>query len=148
MCRIIIMLSLLGCFPNNAQQKTINVDSLFAKSINDLKIIANESISHDLKDRNLIEFMWIISLIGNKDFVNPHQTIHINKKIVSEIEQWYIANKQYITSSNIEKAKPTADPINTYSYTFFTADRKMISVRRIIRNFASSSGSPARDRRR
>ena len=48
--------------------------------------------------------MWIISLIGNKDFVNPHQTIHINKKIVSEIEQWYIANKQYITSSNIEKA--------------------------------------------
>ena len=104
MCRIIIMLSLLGCFPNNAQQKTINVDSLFAKSINDLKIIANDSISHDLKDRNLIEFMWIISLIGNKDFVNPHQTIHINKKIVSEIEQWYIANKQYITSSNIEKA--------------------------------------------
>ena len=104
MCRIIIMLSLLGCFPNNAQQKTINVDSLFAKSINDLKIIANDSISHDLKDRNQIEFMWIISLIGNKDFVNPHQTIHINKKIVSEIEQWYIANKQYITSSNIEKA--------------------------------------------
>ena len=104
MCRIIIMLSLLGCFPNNVQQKTINVDSLFAKSINDLKIIANDSISHDLKDRNLIEFMWIISLIGNKDFVNPHQTIHINKKIVSEIEQWYIANKQYITSSNIEKA--------------------------------------------
>ena len=104
MCRIIIMLSLLGCFPNNAQQKTINVDSLFAKSINDLKIIANDSISHDLKDRNQSEFMWIISLIGNKDFVNPHQTIHINKKIVSEIEQWYIANKQYITSSNIEKA--------------------------------------------
>ena len=104
MCRIIIMLSLLGWFPNNAQQKTINIDSLFAKSINDLKIIANDSISHDLKDRNLIEFMWIISLIGNKDFVNPHQTIHINKKIVSEIEQWYIANKQYITSSNIEKA--------------------------------------------
>jgi len=48
MCRIIIMLSLLGWFPNNAQQKTINVDSLFAKSINDLKIIANDSISHDL----------------------------------------------------------------------------------------------------
>ena len=72
MCRIIIMLSLLGWFPNNEQQKTINIDSLFAKSINDLKIIANDSISHDLKDRNLIEFMWIISLIGNKDFVNPH----------------------------------------------------------------------------
>ena len=118
MCRIIIMLSLLGWFLNNAQQKTINIDSLFAKSINDLKIIANDSISHDLKDRNLIEFMWIISLIGNKDFVNPHQTIHINKKIVSEIEQWYIANKQYITSSNIEKAynliHPPASVFDSY----------------------------------
>ena len=103
---IIVLLSLLGGgnFPDSVQQKAVNVDSLFTKNISELKIIANDSTAHILKDKKLIDFMWMISLIGNKDFVDPHQTIQINRKIISEIEQWYIANKQYITPGNIVKA--------------------------------------------
>ena len=95
---IIVLLSLLGGgdFPDSVQQKTVNVDSLFTKNISELKIIANDSTAHILKDKKLIDFMWMISLIGNKDFVDPHQTIQINRKIISEIEQWYIANKHIL----------------------------------------------------
>lgn len=102
MYKLIVMISLLGggISPNSAQQKTINVDSLFESNINELKIIVNDS----KRDRDLIGFMWMISLIGNKEFVDPHKPIQINKRIISEIEQWYINNKPYITSDNIEKA--------------------------------------------
>ena len=59
---------------------------------------------HILKDRNLIDFMWMISLIGYKDIVVPHKVIQIDKKTISSIKQWYIDNKQYITPRNVEKA--------------------------------------------
>lgn len=103
---IIVLLSLLGGGnpPNNAQQKTVNVDSLFVKNISELESIVNDSTVHVLKDRNLIDFMWMISLIGNKDIAIPHKVIQIDKKIISSIKQWYIDNKQYITPRNIEKA--------------------------------------------
>ena len=103
---IIMILSLLGgdTPPNNTQQKTINVDSLFAKNISELKSIVNDSTVHILKDRNLIDFMWMISLIGDKNLIVPHKVIQIDKKTIAEIEQWYIDNKQYITPRNIEKA--------------------------------------------
>ncbi len=106
MYKLIVMISLLGggISPNSAQQKTINVDSLFESNINELKIIVNDSNDQVLRDRDLIGFMWMISLIGNKEFVDPHKPIQINKRIISEIEQWYINNKPYITSDNIEKA--------------------------------------------
>lgn len=79
---IIILLSLLGGGnpPNNAQQKMVNVDSLFAKNINNLESIVNDSTVHVLKDKNLIDFMWMISLIGYKDIVVPHKVIQIDKK--------------------------------------------------------------------
>ena len=102
---IIIMLSLLGGnLPDNTQQKTVNVDSLFAKNISELESIVNDSTVHVLEDRNLIDFMWMISLIGNKNIVVPHKVIQIDKKTVVEIEQWYNDNKQYVTPQNIEKA--------------------------------------------
>jgi hypothetical protein len=103
---IIILLSLLGGGnpPNNAQQKMVNVDSLFAKNINNLESIVNDSTVHVLKDKNLIDFMWMISLIRYKDIVVPHKVIQIDKKTISSIKQWYIDNKQYITPRNVEKA--------------------------------------------
>ena len=56
---IIVLLSLLGGgdFPDSVQQKTVNVDSLFTKNISELKIIANDSTAHILKDKKLIDFI-------------------------------------------------------------------------------------------
>lgn len=104
---LFLMLNLLGGGnpPNNIQQKVMNIDSLFTANLKRLEAIGNDSVEVNLKDKDLINFMWMISLIGNKDFISdPHQIIHINKEKVLEIEQWYIDNKQYISPQNIEKA--------------------------------------------
>ena len=104
---LFLMLNLLGGAspPNNIQQKVMNVDSLFTANLKRLEVIGNDSVEVNLKDKDLIDFMWMISLIGNKNFISdPHQVIRINKEKVLEIEQWYIDNKQYITPLKIEKA--------------------------------------------
>ena len=80
---LFLMLNLLGGGnpPNNIQQKVMNIDSLFTANLKRLEAIGNDSVEVNLKDKDLINFMWMISLIGNKDFISdPHQIIHINKE--------------------------------------------------------------------
>ena len=52
---IIMILSLLGgdTPPNNTQQKTINVDSLFAKNISELKSIVNDMFIAEMYRKKL-----------------------------------------------------------------------------------------------
>lgn len=111
MCGVLfLILNLLGGVhftspPNNIQQKVMNVDSLFTANLKRLEVIGNDSVEVNLKDKDLIDFMWMISLIGDKDFVHdPHRAIRVNREKILEIEQWYIDNKQYITPQKIEKA--------------------------------------------
>lgn len=106
MYAVLIVLGLLGVGnpPESVRQTAVNVDSLFVRNISGLKAIVNDSTGHVLTNRNLIDFMWMVSLIGNKDFADPHGTIQIDRKTVSEIERWYMDNKEYITPRNIEKA--------------------------------------------
>lgn len=120
---LFLMLNLLGGFspPNNIQQIVMNVDSLFTTNIKRLEAIGNDSVEVYLQDKDLINFMWMISLIGNKNFISdPHQVIRINKEKVLEVEQWYIDNKEYISPQNIEKAYnimyPPASVFESYEF--------------------------------
>lgn len=83
----------------------VNIDSLFKKNLSSMKKMTRDSSKDVLvKEREIIKFLYVISLLSNLDFMpDPHKPV-VNTKTILAIENWYKEKKKYITCEKIKKA--------------------------------------------
>ncbi|MBP1631546.1 MAG: hypothetical protein H6Q15_2439 [Bacteroidetes bacterium] len=110
MKKIIFILLLLNVFcvikVNSCNKDCdVNIDSLFKKNLSSIKKMTRGSSKDVLvKEREIIKFLYVISLLSDLDFMPaPHKPI-VNTKTILAIESWYKKKKKYITCEKIKKA--------------------------------------------
>ncbi len=83
----------------------VNIDSLFKKNLSSMKKMTRGSSKDVLvKERDIIKFLYVISLLSDLDFMpDPHKPV-VNTKTILAIESWYKKKKKYITCEKIKKA--------------------------------------------
>lgn len=110
MKKIIFILLLLNAFcivkVNSCNKDCdVNIDSLFKKNLSSMKKMTRGSSKDVLvKERDIIKFLYVISLLSDLDFMpDPHKPV-VNTKTILVIESWYKEKKKYITCEKIKKA--------------------------------------------
>ncbi len=83
----------------------VNIDSLFKKNLSSMKKMTRGTSKDVLvKERKIIKFLYVISLLSDLDFMpDPHKPV-VNTKTILAIESWYKKKKKYITCEKIKKA--------------------------------------------
>ncbi len=83
----------------------VNIDSLFKKNLSSMiKMTRGSSKDVLVKERDIIKFLYVISLLSDLDFMpDPHKPV-VNTKTILAIESWYKKKKKYITCEKIKKA--------------------------------------------
>nr|WP_320037138.1 hypothetical protein [uncultured Bacteroides sp.] len=110
MKKIIFILLLLNTFcivkVNSCNKDCdVNIDSLFKKNLSSMKKMTRGTSKDVLvKERKIIKFLYVISLLSDLDFMpDPHKPV-VNTKTILAIESWYKKKKKYITCEKIKKA--------------------------------------------